>query len=109
MLEMSRQSRYFRVRFTFANVCLAMVVIAISLAWCIDRHRLLDRLTDANRQHALDALATCRADVTFDRAGNPTKVDFYPTRCIDRDVQNLKYLPTVREVNLAYCYDISDE
>jgi hypothetical protein len=93
-----------QLQFTLINVVLFVALLAVSLSWWID-HR---NLADSNRRQAMRALTQMHGNVTFDNDGNPIAVDFYPSFCSDADVANLRYLPTVRKVNLAYCFNISD-
>ncbi len=82
---------------TAAAVCVGVMVLSGVPDSCGDE-------TNA----AIEALRA-KADLTFDDEGRVTAVDFNQRITVDDDVRYLRFLPNVREVNLAYCFLISDE
>ncbi len=72
---------------------------------------LLSAVPDSRGDETSAAIAALRAkaDLTFDDEGRVIAVDFNQRITVNDDVRYLRFLPHVREVNLAYCFLISDE
>jgi len=98
----------FGLRFNLTSVLWVLVLLAVGIGWWHDRERLAAKVSQHSRQsRAIGALQT-RASIQIDPYGTPVSIKFFSQNCTDKDLAHLQHLPTLREVNLAYCHHISD-
>lgn len=84
------------------------VVLAVGIGWWYDHKRLATKVGEQDRQRRAIGALQSRASIQVDEHGTPIRADFASRDCVDEDLAYLQDLPTLREVNLAYCHHISD-
>lgn len=84
-----------------------LAAILCGVPWWYDHQRLSGKLERIERQEVAVGKLLSSASIDWDEDGNPVSIDFSPT-CTDQDLEDLGLFDTVRQVNLAYCFLISD-